>query len=193
MHHLQEIPFTGYLFLLMLLIMGCDTTRSSSKNGSQQNRTLTMNHYMVPCEGEGPQWCYRVKFEGDENWRLLYERIRGLDYKWGVIQNMEVTRVNRENPMMDEGAFYYQLNKVLSTETVSDSVTFMLPVKQGFIQATQTGENTYKLLGMDLIQCASPAICKELETKLKEEPTVIGIFKHLSADPRIQLVDFKTL
>ena len=72
----------------------------------------------VDCVGAGPQKCYKVKFDPNEDWQLLYDPIEGFDYQEGYRYTLLVEKLEVLDPPADSSAIQYMLVDVLEQEKV---------------------------------------------------------------------------
>ena len=90
----------------------------------------------VECEGEGPQQCYLVKENPEDEWELFYNQIEGFNYEEGFDYEIEVEVTPVENPPAGGSSLQYTwlrtLNKQPNPEYQAESeivVLFVGPEK----------------------------------------------------------------
>lgn len=113
-----------FIWLALLALVACSGT---SPTQSTKAMKWKIDHYQVPCVGEGILLCYLLTREGGER-EYFYDEIEGFDYEWGYIYEIEVEQSPVRQPMADASSFSYRLTKQLSKEKVAPGTTFELPL-----------------------------------------------------------------
>lgn len=76
--------------------------------------TLDVASALVPCQGEFPTECYRVRRQPDTNWTLFfYGSIEGFDYETGFEYTIRVARRSVLNPPADAPGYAFRLLSIL--------------------------------------------------------------------------------
>lgn len=126
---MQRLILYFGLGLMVLLLMQCAENAAKTRTHSPEKpEAMTIQHYKVPCQGESMQLCYLIKMEGQEDWEYFYDDIEGLDYEWGYVYKLEVSRTQIENPPQDGSTLALKVKKVLKKEAVSSDTSFELPL-----------------------------------------------------------------
>jgi hypothetical protein len=156
-----------FVWLALLALVACSGT---SPTQSAKAMKWKIDHYKVPCVGEGIFLCYLLTREGGER-EYFYDEIEGFDYEWGYTYEIEVVQSPVKQPMADASSFSYHLKQQLSKEKVSPETTFELPLvldEQPLIESA-TDACTY-LGGIPIDTGDVPC------TELANSPS--GIFRH---------------
>ncbi len=74
----------------------------------------------VDCEGEGPQQCYQVKENPEDDWQLFYNEIQGFNYEEGFDYEIEVAVTPVENPPAGGSSLNYELVRILNKQQSPD-------------------------------------------------------------------------
>jgi heat shock protein HslJ len=77
----------------------------------------------VDCEGEGPQTCYLVKENREDEWSLYYFEIDGFEYEPGYEYELIVSENNVENPPAGGSSINWTLEEVVNKTPVAESST----------------------------------------------------------------------
>lgn len=134
---------------------------------------LEVDHYRVPCDAEGRQFCFRVRSVGDGEWTLLYDGIEGFDYAWGNAYVLRVWERAVNAEVGGAGVLRYL-----------DSIEDEHPVRKRFELDLAPGDLTeardadFALLGERLIDCGSPEVCTILRTRIANHTPVTVAFRH---------------
>ena len=113
-----------FVWLALLALVACSGT---SPTQSTKAMKWKVDHYKVPCVGEGIFLCYLLTREGGER-EYFYDEIEGFDYEWGYTYEIEVEQSPVKQPMADASSFSYRLKQQLSKEKVAPETTFELPL-----------------------------------------------------------------
>ncbi len=112
-----------YLFWLLiplaaLSLVGCDQLGL----GEESNlKTVYVGPERVDCEGEGPQTCYLIKENSEDEWSLYYFGIDGFDYEPGYEYELIVSENNVENPPAGGSSINWTLEEVVNKTPVTES------------------------------------------------------------------------
>ena len=87
---------------------------------AQKSKTLKVDikPNTVSCTGVAPQECMQVKFNGDKDYQLFYDKIEGFNYEKGYEYKLKVKRTEVVNPAADASKYSYKLKKVTSKKAV---------------------------------------------------------------------------
>ncbi|MFN2187848.1 MAG: DUF4377 domain-containing protein, partial [Candidatus Promineifilaceae bacterium] len=66
----------------------------------------------VECEGEGPQECYLVKYNPNEDWQYFYSEIQGFNYEPGYTYELVVAEIPVKNPPAGASSIQYLLYEI---------------------------------------------------------------------------------
>lgn len=77
-------------------------------------RTLIVGPEQVDCEGEGPQLCYLVKENPEDDWQYFYSEIDGFQFEQGYDYVLQVAEIPVENPPAGASSIQYLLVEVES-------------------------------------------------------------------------------
>ena len=105
---------------LLVLVTTCKSNDKPANTNEKSSSTvvLKVNAEEVDCYGaHGKQKCLQIKELGlDEDWQLLYEGIEGFDYKAGFVYNLQVKKMELQEPPQDASAIQYKLIEVIKKE-----------------------------------------------------------------------------
>ncbi len=122
-HVLRSLPFV-LLTLIALLAAGCTglaTPAPSPAPGAEPTppaggeiMTLYIGPALVECASVGANQCLQVKTSPDGDYQLFYDPIQGFDYEPGFDYEINVSRIEIENPPVDASNYQYNLVAVIS-------------------------------------------------------------------------------
>ena len=75
--------------------------------------TLEIDAHTVPCMGEAPQRCLRVRSEPTEEWTNFFSSIEGFVHEDGYRYLVQIERRVRPDPPADGSRFRYRLIRIL--------------------------------------------------------------------------------
>ena len=107
--------------LIALSLIGCDQLGSDEE--SSNLKTVYVGPEKVDCEGEGPQTCYLVKENPEDEWSLWYFEIEGFEYEPGYEYELIVSENNVENPPTGGSSISWTLEEVVNETHVAVSST----------------------------------------------------------------------
>lgn len=93
-----------------------ERTTATSAAGQTQQLTLEVAPYRVPCTGEAPTRCLRIRLLPDTAWQLFYDPIEGFAFEEGYRWVIDVERRRVPNPPADGSGLAYRLKRVLSKQ-----------------------------------------------------------------------------
>lgn len=102
---------------------------------------LSIAPYRSFCQGVGPQLCYLVSIDGEE--QLFYTGIEGFDYEWGTSYELRVRVESIENPPADGSSLRYVLEEVLNATPVDSSNAFTLRLPAQAISLEEDGSYSF--------------------------------------------------
>lgn len=140
-------------------------------DGAIKTEIMTIQHYKVPCQGESTQLCYLVKMQGQEEWEYFYDEIQGLDYEWGYIYTLEVSRKNIDNPPQDASSLLTKVEQVQKKEAVAAGTVFELPLQVDGQRMLDNRTGAWRYF--DAITVNVPTEWADLAQK-----SSIGVFQH---------------
>ena len=106
--------------LIALTLVGCDQL---GLNEESNLKTVYVGPERVDCEGEGPQTCYLIKENPEDDWSLYYYGIDGFDYEPGYEYELIVSENNVENPPAGGSSINWTLEEVVNKTPVTESST----------------------------------------------------------------------
>ncbi len=182
--------FFAFIFVLLALL-GCGAAGSSSatQNTTPNNpETWQIRHYQVECTGVGVFTCLQVKQVGSEGWTYFYDAIVGFDYQWGYNYTIAV-RVDDIPPaqLMADGASTTTtlLELVERSQELATTVFDFAVGQYGAGALEKTSDDTYRILGGKLLQCAA-LDCASIDSLLVQEMAMLLELKH-NEDPSLPL------
>jgi len=95
----------GAALLLSLLPLGC-----AGIVAPEESLVLELSEARVPCVGVGPRECLLVR-DGEGEFELFYEEIRGFTFQEGYRYTLEVSRRTVANPPADASSYMYHLER----------------------------------------------------------------------------------
>jgi hypothetical protein len=93
-----------------------DADPEAGAEPAAEEKTLFVREAYMDCEGEGPMKCLQVRESPDQDWTLMYGRIKGFDYEEGFAYELRVKIMKVDNPPADGSSRRYELVKVVSQE-----------------------------------------------------------------------------
>ena len=141
---------------LLALLFAC--------GGYTEDRFVRVSSYLVPCEGVGPQLCFELEDLQDSSRTLLYQRIEGFDYQWGVDYVLRISIEDSLEPVAADGSTVtYRMVELI--QQVQSAPDFSIDVSPRFLSPLEGGH--YGLLGAREIDCFEPEVCEALQLKLQ--------------------------
>lgn len=156
--------------------------------------TLLVDHYRVPCEGEGRQLCLRIRPETGDKWLLEYEAIEGFEYHWGSNQLIRVREVEVVDPPADGSSTRLELVEILSELPVSRGNRFELEIEPGdLVDATEADAPglDFTLVGERGVVCAGEIVCIVLRGRAAKGLPATVIFGHERESNRLKAFEVK--
>jgi hypothetical protein len=125
-NRLTRIVFPCFLLTLSLLAFGCQVnpptpTRESEtevptdmpETPAPEEKILFIGTEKIKCIGVGPQECYLMKENPDDEWHTFHDSIDGFEWKIGYIFKLRVAVHQVENPPADAASLRYELIEVV--------------------------------------------------------------------------------
>jgi heat shock protein HslJ len=103
--------------LIALSLVGCDQLGSDEESNL---KTVYVGPERVDCEGEGPQTCYLIKENPEDEWSLWYEEIDGFDFEPGYEYELIVSGNEVENPPAGGSSITWTLQEVVDKTPVAE-------------------------------------------------------------------------
>lgn len=131
------IPLAA-LFVAFALSTGCsnsDAERSDRKDEKvleSSTVVYTLRPYKEPCQTEPRDFCL-IADQADQTARRLYTPIDGLQFKWGVVQTVEVKADRIEDTPGGQQRYRYTLLRLISEAPVLQGMDFDITVDQNDI------------------------------------------------------------
>ncbi|WP_353779155.1 DUF4377 domain-containing protein [Winogradskyella sp. 3972H.M.0a.05] len=72
-------------------------------------KVLHISGNLADCEGVAQQKCLQVKYEGDTEWTLFYDTIKGFNHTKGMDYVIKVKETKVDNPPADGSSISYEL------------------------------------------------------------------------------------
>lgn len=98
------------LFISVLTLFSCGDAATLL----QEEKTYIVASKIVDCVGVGPQKCYLVKENMQNDWQFFYTDIKGFTHEEGFEYEILVSLKEVENPPQDTSSIEYTLIKVVS-------------------------------------------------------------------------------
>jgi hypothetical protein len=182
--------------LAAVLFSGCEPWVRGGEVGvdkavQRDTLRLTINHYRVPCTGEGLRLCHLVKFDDQAEWQLFYDPINGFDtYRWGRTYQLIVLRERVENPGQDASSYRYTLSRIVSEADVSPTTAFTLTVSGDEVRPFEgdTEGEHFRLLAEVPIRCRTNEVCAAFTRALDAGSKIRATFRHYRKAEAILLV-----
>ena len=111
-----------YSFIVLALLASCRSGKEPTSGETPVVLSLLIGPEKVDCIGEGPQLCYLVKEEEEEDWANFYGEIDGFTFEAGYNYEILVEKIKIPNPMADGPAFRYRLVNVLEKLKTTGSI-----------------------------------------------------------------------
>lgn len=106
----------GLLVVVVIASAGCEPL--GTLLGPAQ-KTVFVGPEKVDCEGEGPQTCYLVREDPDQQYDLFYDEIEGLEFQPGYEYEIVVSEVRVDDPPAGGSAMEWQLEEVIDKRPVA--------------------------------------------------------------------------
>jgi heat shock protein HslJ len=92
-----------------------------------EEKTLYVGPTTVDCEGEGPQQCFLIKENPEDDWQLWYEPIEGFDYQPGFTYELVVEEQTIEDPPAGASSVKLELVEEVSRQPVAIRTIYIGP------------------------------------------------------------------
>ncbi len=144
---------------------------------------MRINHYMIPCEGEGSQLCMLAQIGdavGGDDWEYFYDQIEGFEtYRLGYIYELVIRTEKVKRPPQDASSIAYTLVKVQSKSRVKPDTRFVLSLTSpaGASYVTGNTQSGFALLDRIKIVCANN-LCGQLAQQITSGKAIKGTFIH---------------
>lgn len=102
-------------------------------------KTVYVGPEKVDCAGEGPQTCYLVRENPDEQYDLFYDEIEGFEFEPGYEYELMVSEVTVEDPPAGGSALKWQLEEVVDKRPIPGIATEQL--ERGSDSEPELGES----------------------------------------------------
>jgi heat shock protein HslJ len=89
---------------------------STDKTSEPEVKVIFIGPHQIECEGAGPQLCYQIKENPEDEWGIFYDQIEGFEWDEGFIYQLRVAIYKVENPPADASSLRYELLEVISKE-----------------------------------------------------------------------------
>ncbi len=143
-----ENPPAGGSSIKWVLVEVLDTTPVNIS-------TIIVGPEQVECEGAGPQLCYQVKNNPEEDWQLFYSQIEGFQFEPGYEYELLVAEVPVKNPPADASTVQYILVEEVSKTQVEPEETEQVNVT-GTIWAATTINGQSIIEGSEVLLGIAP-------------------------------------
>jgi hypothetical protein len=170
----RSIALAASLLTLSILLVSC---APGSANSSERWR---VQHYKMPCLGEGPRLCYLVA-RGPGEFEYFYDEIEGFEYRWGFSHEITVT-TSTQPAVADGSTLRHRLVSLVEQQRAAPDATFSLPVTldgQPLIEARQRTCSLLAAIDIDTSEQGCAAL-RSRETAL---------FRHHPTQPKLVPVD----
>ena len=104
--------------LIVLSLVSCDQLSSDDE---PDLKTIYVGPERVDCEGEGPQTCYLIKENPEDEWSLWYEDIGDFDFKPGYEYELIVSENQVENPPAGGSSITWTMEDVVDMTLSAES------------------------------------------------------------------------
>ena len=89
------------------------TPTKEAESPVPEEKTILVGPEKVECVGVGPQECYLVKENIDDEWQYFYDQIEGFNWEPGYTYELRVAVHHVENPPADASSLRYELIEVI--------------------------------------------------------------------------------
>lgn len=149
--------------------------------GGGVERSFVMQHYQVPCLGEGGlQLCRLAKIDGLSTDERIFDEISGWTFTWGELATLTVIESQRLSSQERETV--WRLGEVISTEPVEPGVVFQYPFRPSEesddVKAVVTEDGGGRLLDGRAFTCEDALICEDLGNVVGSRETVVLTFQY---------------
>ena len=166
----RSIAIAATLLGLSTLLVAC---HREPTNTSERWR---VQHYKMPCIGEGPRLCYLVD-RGTGDFEYFYDEIEGFEYRWGFNYEIVVAR-STQPAMADASTLQYRLASLSEQRRAPLDAPFSLPVSLDGQILIETKDGACTLLGAIDID-TSERSCDALRSR------ATAVFRHHASEPKL--------
>lgn len=152
---------------MIALVTGC--------SADSDERVMTIEHYLVPCQGVGPRLCMLTGEPGSAEQSFFYSGIDGFQFEWGHRYELRVEVTEVPDPPADGSSLDYSLIELVRDETVDER--FELRLDKDFL-ASEPSTGGFSLVGQRDIQCAQTAVCDAITAALVAQEAILVELSH---------------
>ena len=135
-----------------------------------------VQHYKMPCVGEGPRLCYLVD-RGQGQLEYFYDEIEGFEYRWGSSHEIKVAS-STQPATADGSTLRYRLVALIERRRAPRDATFSLPLSLDGQLLIQAADRTCMLLGAIDIDTSEQS-CDALRSR------DTAVFRHHATEPKL--------
>lgn len=156
--------------------MSCRSGKESTGGNTPGVLSLLVGPQSVDCVGVGPQLCYLVKEELEDDWTNFYAEIVGFTYEPGYNYEILVEKTKVPNPPADGAAFRYRLLKVLQKQKATSSILHDIWVVQALEGKPLKGLTNFPRMEMmpEEGRMLGFTACNDVSARLKVAPNRIA-------------------
>jgi hypothetical protein len=166
----RSIAIAAMLLGVSMLLAAC------AREPANTSERWRVQHYKMPCVGEGPRLCYLVD-RGKGDFEFFYDEIEGFEYRWGFSHQITVTS-STQPAVADASTLHYRLAASIEQRRAPVDATFSLPVSldgQGLIEAKDGACTLLGAIDIDTSEQSCDA--------LRSRDTVA--FRHHATEPKL--------
>jgi hypothetical protein len=162
--------FAASLLGWSMLVAGC------AREPAETAERWRVQHYQMPCMGEGPRLCYLID-RGKGEFEYFYDGIEGFEYRWGFNYEIAVTSSTRP-AMADASTLQHRLVDVIERRRAQMDVTFSLPLSLEGQTLIAAKDGVCSLLGAIDIDTREQS-CDTLRNR------ETAVFRHGATEPKL--------
>lgn len=159
-----------------LCMLGLSMFTACGREAEKPAERWRVQHYKMPCVGEGPRLCYLID-RGKGEFEYFYDTIEGFEYRWGFDYEIAVT-VRTQPAMADASTLQYRLASVIERRRAPLDATFSLPVSLDGQALIEAKDGVCSLLGEIDIDTREQS-CDVLRSR------ETAVFRHNATEPKL--------
>jgi hypothetical protein len=161
---------------LALCVLGLSMFTACGREAEKPAERWRVQHYKMPCVGEGPRLCYLID-RGTGEYEYFYDEIEGFEYRWGF--NYEIAVTSSTQPAMaDASTLQHRLVAVIERRRARMDVTFALPMSLEGQVLIAAKDGVCSLLGAIDIDTREHS-CDALRSRES------AVFRHGTTEPKL--------
>ena len=161
---------------LVAILLGWSMLAACAREPADTSERWRVQHYQMPCVGEGPRLCYLID-RGKGEFEYFYDEIEGFEYRWGFNYEIEVSS-STQPAMADASTLQHRLVAVIERSRARMDVTFSLPMSLEGQVLIEAKDGVCSLLGAIDIDTREHS-CDVLRSR------ETAVFRHGATEPKL--------